>query len=151
MATTTKYGVHTLPNIEHLITSKTVRNFGLGFPLGESLPGLNLTKKSGVELVRGNLRQLLLTGKGERVMLPEFGLGLRQYLFHPLDEELFENIKLHILSGIAKYMPQVNILKISVINSEDINLNGISGLIIKLVIQLREDSNMIFDSIVEIR
>tara|TARA_Y100000310_G_C20597874_1_gene771436 strand:- start:441 stop:896 length:456 start_codon:yes stop_codon:yes gene_type:complete len=151
MATTTKYGVHNLPHIEHLITSKITRNFGLGFPLGEILPGLNLTKKSGVELVKGNLRQLLLTNKGERIMLPEFGLGLRRYLFHPLDEELFENIKLHILSGIAKYMPQINILKISVINSEDVNLSGISGLIIKLVVQLKEDSNMIFDTIVEIK
>ena len=151
MAITTKYGTHILPQIEHLITSKTNRLFGLGFPLGKDLPGLSFSKKSGLELVRANIKQLLMTNKGERVMLPDFGLGLRRYLFQPLDEELFENIKLNILSGIAKYMPQVNILKISVINSEDINLNGISGLIIKLVIQLREDSNMIFDSIVEIR
>jgi len=151
MAITTKYGTHILPQIEHLITSKTNRLFGLGFPLGKDLPGLSFSKKSGLELVRANIKQLLMTNKGERVMLPDFGLGLRRYLFQPLDEELFENIKLNILSGIAKYMPQVNILKLSIINSEDINLQGVPGLIIKLVVQLRENSNIIFDTVVEIK
>mgnify|MGYP000439218146 FL=1 len=53
-------------------------------------PKLPLTKdpqdgyalnKEYVELVQQNLKMILLTAPGERIMEPEFGVGLRNYLF----------------------------------------------------------------------
>ena len=38
-----------------------------------------------------NIRNLLLTNKGERVGQPEFGCGLLQILFEPLSDTLIDN------------------------------------------------------------
>ena len=35
------------------------------------------------EQIQQNLKNLLLTSPGERVMLPDFGVGLRHFLFEP--------------------------------------------------------------------
>ena len=37
---------------------------------------------------RSNLKNLLLTKKGERVLQPNFGSGLQDLLFEPIDDEL---------------------------------------------------------------
>ena len=37
--------------------------------------------KDYVELVKQNFKMLLLTNPGERIMNPDFGVGLRRYLF----------------------------------------------------------------------
>ena len=54
------------------------------------------TKSSKEELIKGQIRQLLFTVPGERVMLPSFGLHIRQYLFSPIDSIIIENIKKEI-------------------------------------------------------
>ena len=36
---------------------------------------------------RSNLKNLLLTKKGERVLQPNFGSGLQDLLFEPIDDE----------------------------------------------------------------
>ena len=42
------------------------------------------------EAARANLRNLLLTRVGERVMQPDFGTTLHNVLFEPMDDEQFE-------------------------------------------------------------
>ena len=66
-------------------TSKRQEVYGLAFPLGSAPNGGFLSKKSGVDLIKGAVKQLLLTERGERIMLPNFGCNLRKFLFQPLD------------------------------------------------------------------
>ena len=40
-----------------------------------------------------NIRNLLLTNKGERVGQPEFGCGLLQVLFEPMSDSLLESVR----------------------------------------------------------
>ena len=40
-----------------------------------------------------NIRNLLLTNKGERVGQPEFGCGLLQVLFEPMSDSLLDDMK----------------------------------------------------------
>ena len=61
------------------------------------------------ESVSQNLKCLLLTAPGERVMDPEFGVGLKKYLFQNAGPQVVKNIKINIRQQVSKYLPFVNI------------------------------------------
>tara|TARA_Y100000034_G_C6876781_1_gene401132 strand:- start:314 stop:769 length:456 start_codon:yes stop_codon:yes gene_type:complete len=150
MVVTVKYGKLVNKAIQKDPTSIEQKRYGLGFPLGKSLVGGHFHKSTGVELVRNNLRQLLLTEKGERVMLPNFGLNLRRYLFQPLDELTFEKVRDEILGGIANYAKNIEVVKLGVFNGEEISAYGLPGMIVKLSARIKDEENLSFDIQVEI-
>jgi len=58
-----------------------------------------------------NVKMLLLTAPGERVMLPTYGVGLRNYLFENNPEfEIVEKIR----TQMAKYLPDLKIVSLEV-------------------------------------
>ena len=61
--------------------------------------------------IKQNFKNLLLTSPGERMMIPEFGVGLRTYLFQPLDQAA-AGIRQRISNQVTRYMPFVRIIKI---------------------------------------
>jgi len=63
--------------------------YGLSFPLGSAPGGGFFSKRSGVVMIREAVKQLLLTERGERVMLPNFGCNLRKYLFQQERDSIF--------------------------------------------------------------
>ena len=56
-----------------------------------------------------NLKCLMLTAPGERIMDPQFGVGLNKYIFQNFGPELVKNIKTNIRQQVSKYMPFVSI------------------------------------------
>jgi len=58
--------------------------------------------------VEQNFKTLVLTAPGERVMNPDFGIGLRHYLFEPKHNVVLK-LKQRINSQIQKYMPYIKI------------------------------------------
>tara|TARA_R110002074_G_scaffold40750_3_gene108715 strand:- start:1603 stop:2100 length:498 start_codon:yes stop_codon:yes gene_type:complete len=102
----------------------------------------------GVSLIRNNLRQLLLCEKGERVMLPDYGVSIKKFIFEPLDEITFFLIRTEILKAVSKYFSMVNIVNLGVFaaNSD----TEASKIIIKLTLQLLDGSLDIFDTEVNI-
>ena len=79
--------------------------------LVDSIDGHYGLTKTLHEVVQQNLKNLMLTSPGERVMLPDFGVGLRHFLFEP-EKGLASEIKSRIFSQIRKYMPFVKIKNI---------------------------------------
>ena len=65
-----------------------------------------------------NIRNLLLTNKGERVGQPEFGCGLLQILFEPLSDTLIDNVTSTIEEAVATWLPHVLINKLNVEGDE---------------------------------
>ncbi len=61
------------------------------------------------DVVTQNLKMLLLTSPGERVMDPEFGAGLRRQLFKMKVQGLETDIRGIIYQQVNKYMPYVEI------------------------------------------
>ena len=61
------------------------------------------------EQIKQNFKNL--TSPGERIMLPEFGVGMRRFLFEP-DIGLQNEIRSRVYSQARKYMPFINIKKI---------------------------------------
>ena len=83
------------------------KTYGLTFPFVESYNGkyLDLSDYT-TEEIRSNLIHLLLTRKGTRYFLPDFGTALLEYIFEPLDGPTFKNIESEIRDSVEKFMPQ---------------------------------------------
>ena len=64
------------------------------------------------DVVKQNLKMLVLTAPGERVMIPSYGVGLRNYLFEPRTELTKKNIESEILEQISLFMPFLKKVKI---------------------------------------
>lgn len=70
---------------------------------------------SSFEAAKSNLRNLLLTRKGERIMQPEFGTGIHGVLFEPMDDSNFEeDITNTIVESVSYWLPYISIKDIDV-------------------------------------
>lgn len=92
---------------------------GINFPFKDSERGFYLDMTTtDAEETRAMLMHLLLTNKGERFMLPEFGSDLLKYVFEPNDAKTITDLKLDINATVGKFIPNVQINDIIIENSE---------------------------------
>ena len=61
-----------------------------------------------------NMKMLVLTSPGERVMIPDFGVGLKNFLFENIGESTFKDIRAKIIEQTREYMPFVRIIDIQI-------------------------------------
>ena len=97
--------------------------------------------KSFISLIRQNFKMLLLTSPGERVMEPDFGVGIKRYLFENFGQATYQNIDSRIRSQVAKYLPVVLIQEINF--SQMQNDNNLLSLSISYSIPSIADSDLI--------
>jgi|10_taG_2_1085330.scaffolds.fasta_scaffold05169_2 phage baseplate assembly protein W len=71
------------------------------------------------EVVRQNLKNLLLTAPGERIMVPEFGAGLYGLLFENVGQSTLDGAVQRITTQVGLFMPDVNLENIEFQTSED--------------------------------
>ena len=76
-------------------------------------------------LIKQNFKMLLLTNPGERVMEPEFGVGLKQFLFENFSESTFAKIERKIMQQAKLYIPIVSIQEIEFTHLES-NANALN-------------------------
>ena len=72
-----------------------VYDSGDGFAMNKTL----------AQVIRQNLKMLILTNPGERVMDPEFGVGINRYLFSNFSENYQSKITNKVNEQVALYMP----------------------------------------------
>jgi phage baseplate assembly protein W len=89
--------------------------YGINFPFRDSLKGdyLELTELQSQE-VKANLIHLLLTRKGSRYYLPEFGTRIYEFLFEPFDGLTFDAIQSDIRDAIEQFMPNLLVNELSI-------------------------------------
>lgn len=68
-------------------------------------------------LIKQNLKMIILTNPGERVMMPDFGVGIQTYLFENFTESTYTQIENDIKQQVAKYLPVVSISRVNFDNS----------------------------------
>lgn len=125
---------------------------GLGFPLGIDKQKRGFfSKKTGIDLIKNSVKQLFLTERGERVMLPNFGCSLKKYLFQPLDEVVFENIREEIKFTFNNYISGADIVKLAVFPTGEVGPSGGNSLKIILTLRLKSDYLEIFEVEVNIK
>jgi len=82
---------------------------GTGYKLLQTLP----------EVIQQNLKNLVLTVPGERMMDPEFGIGLSKYLFEQNNPLLHAQITQKIEEQVKVYLPYINILGVFFSNPDN--------------------------------
>jgi phage baseplate assembly protein W len=94
--------------------------YGIDFPFRNSTDGdyIKMTYDPERE-VRANLIHLLLTRKGSRYFLPDFGTRLYQFIFDQNDSVTFDLIEEEIRDSVKKYIPNLDITKLEIMSAED--------------------------------
>ena len=115
--TITTYGTvaptTTRDNVKDILGSKFI---GLKVPIGSG--NKLFSKSTDNESLVGQIRQLIYTTPGERVMLPTFGLNLNSYLFEPLTPQLIDEVKKKIQKQFTQFIENAVVLKIVVFSEE---------------------------------
>ena len=70
------------------------------------------------EVAKQNLKMLVLTAPGERVMMPDFGVGIRNYLFENKDPSTYEVIEASIYEQAQQYLPYISITNIDFLDMD---------------------------------
>tara|TARA_Y100001973_G_C5200422_1_gene337204 strand:+ start:2299 stop:2667 length:369 start_codon:yes stop_codon:yes gene_type:complete len=79
-------------------------------------------------LIKQNFKMLILTNPGERVMDPEFGVGIKQYLFESFQSNVYERIDRKIREQVGIYIPVISINNIQ-FGTRDADNNSLAVLI----------------------
>ena len=93
---------------------------GIFFPFTESDTEFVKQTKTSNDEIRSALTHLLLTNKGERYYLPDFGTNLRNFIFNPNDNTTYDAMKEEVKTAVTKYFPQLQITDI-IINIDSNN------------------------------
>jgi phage baseplate assembly protein W len=88
--------------------------YGITLPLQRGETGFFAQSFSSFEQAKTNLKNLLLTKQGERVMQPNFGTGLHSLLFEQLTENLEEDLTDTITKSVNFWLPYITIEEIDV-------------------------------------
>lgn len=86
------------------------------------------------EAAKSNLRNLLLTAKGERVMQPEFGTGLHDLLFEQMGDDFESRLVDTITDSVNFWLPYINIDEINVELTDEMKDRNQVGMNIKFSI-----------------
>ena len=77
------------------------------------------------EVARQNLKMVILTSPGERIMIPEFGVGIRNYLFENANSSTFNAIRQRIENQVASYLPYITIRNIEFSSERNDGTSGV--------------------------
>lgn len=89
------------------------------FPLQLSSEGGYAINKKIVDVVRQNLKNLMLTNPGERIFDLNFGVGLKTFLFEQNIQNTHDIIKNKIQQQVYSYMPFLDIEDIIIVQDQD--------------------------------
>ena len=90
-----------------------------------------------LDAAKSNLRNLLLTMKGERLMQPNFGTDLMKLVFEQDDGTLVDRIRETIIDAVEFWLPYLNLNTVEVndsVETDDMNFNRFN---VKLVFSLK--------------
>lgn len=88
--------------------------YGIVLPVQRGETGYFRQAFTSYEQAKTNLRNLLLTRKGERIMQPEFGSGLYDLLFENLTSNLEDKLQETIENSVNYWLPYINIDEVDI-------------------------------------
>lgn len=88
----------------------------MSFPLFDGLQDGALPWQTGNRSIRESMLNILLTRPGERLMRPEFGAGLRDFVHHPNNETTRALIADAIRRSLARWEPRASVEDVMVLS-----------------------------------
>ena len=93
--------------------------YGITLPVKRGNTGYFEQAFSSFEQAKSNLKNLLLTRKGERIMQPNFGSGLHELLFEQADDQLEQRLEEEITNTVNFWLPYIEISEIDVTMTDE--------------------------------
>ena len=99
------------------------------YAIGITLPltfGKNTFEQSFLtkDQVKSNIKNLLLTKRGERILQPEFGSGIQSLLFEPNVDDLEGRIEDTINESLEQWLPYVTAEEIDIESTDELRDNN---------------------------
>ena len=105
-----------IQTIEDVTTKSEI---GLGVDLSFGNPGIFKTLFTSNDQAKANIRNLLLTRKGERYNQLNFGTNLLSLVFLPSNDELKELISAEISAALNFWLPYIIVQNLEILNVDD--------------------------------
>ena len=93
--------------------------YGITLPIKKGNTGYFEQAFSSFEQAKSNLRNLLLTKQGERIMQPNFGTGLHSLLFEQMTSQLERDLEETIVKSVGYWLPYINVKDIEVTMTDE--------------------------------
>ena len=114
--------------------------YGITLPIKRGNTGYFEQAYTSFEQAKANLKNLLSTRKGERIMQPEFGTGLHELLFEPLNDNLEKRLTETITESVNFWLPYVTIDEIDVDMSDELKDRNTATLNLKFTVGNKIDT-----------
>ena len=118
---------------------------GLELPLTHTQEGYFKRTKTALEQAKSNIRNLLLTNKGERLGNPTFGTNLLSLVFTQENTDLEARVEEEIRASMAEFLPFINIVSIETNFSEENMSTAIVNLRFTLNVYTTSEENLTLD------
>jgi len=119
-------------------------SYNIKFPIEDESSGNKFlqTTSTTKKALGSNLLLLLLTQKGERYYMPDYGTNLLKFIFEPNDDDTVEDVKEDLKRTVAMYIPQLSIDRMIFNRNVDNDGNpiGENELSIKINFTYKEDT-----------
>lgn len=132
-------------NKKIVIDTEEFNNFAVGItlPIQKGEDGYFRQSFKTFDQVRSNLKNLLLTKRGERIFQPDFGSGLHDLLFNPATEKFEEDLETTINDAVAKWLPYVIVEDINIDISKEMTDNNQA----KVSLKFRQEGDQTLDTL----
>jgi phage baseplate assembly protein W len=122
--------------------TETYNDYAIGISLPIQIGGNGFTQTySTTEQIKSNIKNLLLTQKGERILQPEFGSGLHEILFDFNNDDIEGKIEDTINQAFEQWLPYVTIADIVVEQTNALKDRNVVNLSLKFQVNGSADLN----------
>ena len=112
----------------------------LPFRKSDGVEGWFASTSTTIEAVKNNIRNLLNTEVGERLMQPGIGISLKKYLFSQVDSEIIMTIQNEILDTFEFWLPFVTVNDIQIFQKNTTEI-GVNSIFINIIFNINRDPN----------
>jgi len=95
-------------------------NVGIGINIPFDKPGVFTPNYLTKNAIKNNIINFFLTNPGERFMNPNFGGGLRDFLFEQISNENTSTLQLQVQEQLNTFFTRINILELNISTDPDL-------------------------------
>jgi len=114
---------------------------GLDLPIrkSEGKDGFFASTSTTIEAVKNNIKNLLSTDQGERLMQPKLGINLKRHLFDQITDETIFTIQNQIVDTFKFWLPFVIINDIQIKTSDNDRTIDTNTLSVNIIFSIKQD------------
>lgn len=117
--------------------------YGITLPIQRGNTGYFSQAFASFDQAKSNLKNLLLTKKGERVMQPNFGTNIHSLLFEQMDDSFETKLQETITKNVSYWLPYITIQEIDIEMTDEMKDRHIANMNIQFTVGNQIDTQEI--------